>query len=590
MTTTTETSVGGVESAAETDALARDLQMLQELSTKPLGPRMWGYVKLSGPGWLQSAITLGGGSLGSSLYLGVLAGFSLLWVQPLAMILGIVMLSAIGYVTLSTQERPFQAINTHINPVLGWGWALSVAAANVVWCLPQYALASGVLTQNLLPSVLGPEGSVLRAAAASFGSEHWLASNAHNLVIVLVILVVSTVITFSYDRGGKGLKLYELILKLMVASIVLSFVGVVVSLSMKGQIDWAALIGGLVPDFSQFFQPAATYTDKLAAVGEPGSPAHEYWKKLIVAEQRDVMIAAAATAVGINMTFLYPYSLLRKRWQPVHRGLAIFDLSTGMFIPYVIATGCVVIAAGSQFHVQVDPGFVVENGQLVCPETPELAKIKSGYEGILKKRTETLGDVEVSLAEQELAATLVRRDTRALSSALTPLTGKVVADFVFGFGVLAMTLSTISILMLISGFVICEMLGLPDRGAVHKAGMLLAGGAGALGPFIWGQASAYLVVPTSVFGFILLPFAYVTFFLMMNQKKLLGEQAPTGIRRLGWNLVMGIAAGIATIGSVYMIWTKTEWTGIGIVGGFIALALVVQLLRARSDGGVAAGA
>jgi len=60
------------------------------------------YVRLSGPGWLQSAVTLGGGSLSSCMYLGVLVGFSFLWLQPVAMAAGIVMLSAIAYVTLST--------------------------------------------------------------------------------------------------------------------------------------------------------------------------------------------------------------------------------------------------------------------------------------------------------------------------------------------------------------------------------------------------------------------------------------------------------------------------------------------------------
>src|SRR5688572_19311761 len=66
------------------------------------------YFALSGPGYLQSAITLGGGSLAGSLYLGVLAGPGMLWVQPLAMIFGIIMLSAIAYVTLSTGRRPFE--------------------------------------------------------------------------------------------------------------------------------------------------------------------------------------------------------------------------------------------------------------------------------------------------------------------------------------------------------------------------------------------------------------------------------------------------------------------------------------------------
>ena len=41
------------------------------------------FSRLSGPGWLQGAITLGGGSLGGSLYLGMIAGYDLLWLQPL---------------------------------------------------------------------------------------------------------------------------------------------------------------------------------------------------------------------------------------------------------------------------------------------------------------------------------------------------------------------------------------------------------------------------------------------------------------------------------------------------------------------------
>jgi len=43
------------------------------------------FSKLSGPGWLQSAITLGGGSLASGLFLGVIGGYEMLWVQWMAM-------------------------------------------------------------------------------------------------------------------------------------------------------------------------------------------------------------------------------------------------------------------------------------------------------------------------------------------------------------------------------------------------------------------------------------------------------------------------------------------------------------------------
>ena len=42
------------------------------------------------------------------------------------------------------------------------------------------------------------------------------------------------------------------------------------------------------------------------------------------------MIAAAASAVGINMTFFMPFVLLRRKWGREHRGLAKFDLWTAL--------------------------------------------------------------------------------------------------------------------------------------------------------------------------------------------------------------------------------------------------------------------
>ena len=64
---------------------------------------------------------------------GAIGGTSFMWVQPLAMILGIIMLSAIAYVTLSTGERPFQSIYKHVSSILGWGWLGATMLANMVW-------------------------------------------------------------------------------------------------------------------------------------------------------------------------------------------------------------------------------------------------------------------------------------------------------------------------------------------------------------------------------------------------------------------------------------------------------------------------
>ena len=64
---------------------------------------------------------------------------------------------AIAYVTLSTGERPLRAINKHVNPMLGWGWLFASMAANIVWSMPQYALATASFQQNLFPKIFGTD-------------------------------------------------------------------------------------------------------------------------------------------------------------------------------------------------------------------------------------------------------------------------------------------------------------------------------------------------------------------------------------------------------------------------------------------------
>ncbi|MFM1555085.1 MAG: hypothetical protein ACKJR1_01210, partial [Limisphaerales bacterium] len=93
----------------ENDSLAQEKELLTSVENASTSEKIKTYTKLSGPGWLQGAITLGGGSLAGSLYLGVIGGTQLLWLQPLMMIFGVLMLSVIGYVTLSTGKSPFQA-------------------------------------------------------------------------------------------------------------------------------------------------------------------------------------------------------------------------------------------------------------------------------------------------------------------------------------------------------------------------------------------------------------------------------------------------------------------------------------------------
>ena len=145
----------------------RENQLVDEGQTKGALGKAAIYARLSGPGWMQGAITLGGGSLAGALYLGVIAGFGLMWLQPLAMICGIIMLAAIAYVTLSTEQRPFGAINQHLSPVLGWAWLIATIMANIVWCMPQFALGQAAIQQNLIPSLNTDSGGI-RVSAVLF--------------------------------------------------------------------------------------------------------------------------------------------------------------------------------------------------------------------------------------------------------------------------------------------------------------------------------------------------------------------------------------------------------------------------------------
>ena len=581
----------------EESAEVREPEALDGIMQKPLLSRLLIYTRLSGPGWLQSAITLGGGSLASSLFLGCLAGFSLLWLQPVAMVLGIVMLSAIGYVALSTGQRPFGAINKHVNPVLGWGWALATAMANIVWCLPQFSLGAASARLNLFPKLIGP--SVMSETAGKA-----VASGA--------ILFVCLFIIWFYDKGSTGIRIFEWVLKIMVGIIIACFFGVVIKMTAAGALHWGTILGGLVPDPRMFLAPASTFDALLAQTGQFA----DYWRGEIVYMQRDVMISAAATAVGINMTFLLPYSMLAKGWRKSARGLAIFDLSTGLFIPFILATGCVVIAAASQFHAQYHPGLLgepyktrakdgtitvhnVAEGQQVDESTlrelPAPGSLVGNFNGIVDGRIKhemgpsafaELSKVELEAArkalpagDRRIAATLIKRSAFDLAASLQPLTGDMFSHVIFGVGVIGMAVSSIIILMLISGFVVCEMIGVPPKGNAHRLACLLPA-IGVLGPFIWtGKAAFWLAVPTSVFGMVLAPIAYWTFFCMMNSRSLLGDKIPKGGSRVAWNVLMLIACLWVSVGAVYSIWTKTKYYGMAGLGAFLLLALIVHLLR-----------
>jgi len=181
-------------------------------------------------------------------------------------------------------------------------------------------------------------------------------------------------------------------------------------------------------------------------------------------------------------------------------------------------------------------------------------------------------------ADRRMAAMLVKRDNFNLAKTLEPLTGPVVAQYLFGLGVMGLGISAATVLMTINGLCLCELLKKPLGGWTQRIGILMVS-VGAIGAILWKQPAPWLAIPTSAFCTTLLPIAYITFFILMNQKSILGDSMPRGGRRVIWNVLMTLGTVVATFISVWSLWSRLRWWGIAVIVAFIGLILVVHFIR-----------
>jgi manganese transport protein len=426
-------------------ALEAERACLREVDGRasPIG-RWKGYWKLTGPGWLQSAITLGAGSAGSTILAGASFGYKLLWVNPLAMFLGVVVFAAIGRQTLLTHARPYDVFRKRLHPALALFWGLAVFVSSVVWQFPQYSLGTEVLKDIL--SVVG--------------------FSVPRLPIVLVLLAVSTAICWSYGRGSRrALRTFERTLKYMLLFMVGSFFLVVI----KTGIDFKALLNGLFG----FHIPEAQ-------------------------EGVALVLGQLGAAVGVNMTFLFPYTLLARGWGREHLRLKNFDLAVSMFLPFVLATGFVTIACANTLYA---------------------------------KGVRVRGAVDAA-------------------HALEPLIGLTLGRIVFSLGVLSMCFTTMVLEMLICGLVLSEMLGFELHGRAYKASTMLAN-IGALGAF--AALPFWVPVAASSLNLVMIPAAYLGFFLLHNSKGYLGKDIGRGPKAVLWNALLILAILVVAAGAIVKI-------------------------------------
>jgi len=457
-------------SPEDPEILAQEQAELKDLQNKGFGARMRWYSSKSGPGWMQSAMTLGGGSAMAALFAGGYLQYQILWVPPVAMLLGIIMLSALSHQTLSTKTKPFYAMKKFIHPVLAWAWAISALLTTFIWHFPQYALAAG-MTEDILIALTGLE----------------IQSKTNQTLLLLglgiIFLSIGTAVSWNYGKGRKGIKLFETIIKGMIWFILFAFAAVVVNSGFSDRgIEWAELFKGFLPFF----------------ITEDGI----VWNIPSDSRGISIFIAAFSAAVGVNMTFLFGYSYLAKGWGKEHRELARFDLITGMFIPFTLATSLMVIAAATTIYGT----------------------------GILSADSSNISPIQ--------AAAMLE------AAGIPPLFSRLI----FGLGIIGMAMSTIILHMLVSGFAVCEIFGVEPNGWKYRLATLIPA-PGLLGVILWAEMGTWIAIPASAIALIFLPVAYIGFFLLNNSKAYLGEDKPKGQRAFWWNTGMLLAI-LITLGSV----------------------------------------
>ncbi len=429
---------------------------LIDLNQQPFGKRIRGYFKMTGPAWMQSAMTLGAGSAAASVVAGAFFGYELLWVQPIAMFLGVFMMAALGNIVLTKGERGFEIVKRELHPSIAFFWALATIVSTIIWHFGQYALLGGAFWD--LANVVGIENT----------GDSQTVETIVRFAGGFLILGINIVLVWNYGGKSKGIKFYEGFLKWMIRLVVLAFLAVVVVQTFKANVNWGAVVKG----FTTITIPEGGLLTILGAIG---------------------------AAVGINMTFLYPYSILAKGWGKHHKGLARFDLVVSLFLPYIILTSLIIIGMASTVHGNLAEGVTPANFKPI-------------------------------------------QAAQALSGVLGTSLGRIVFDL----GFMGMACGAISAHMICCGFTICEMFGLEYTPKRYRL-FTLAPAIGILGVMI--KSPIWLPVLASAVAFTMLPIAYVSFFILNNKRSYMGDAVGKGWKRIVVNTILLIAVVMSLVGA-----------------------------------------
>lgn len=497
------------------------------------------FSKISGPGiWLTLA-ALSAGSLIGSLGLGQWLGTEALWVQASAMLLGMFSLWAISQISLNTQQSLFSLMKNEWNPSLAWWFAGSALVTNFAWCMPQFRFGAEITGSILFPPLDNKGGKI---------------------GVAFVLLCLSIFLSFWYERSGLHSKLFQWILRLILLSLI-GCLGVSVYVVIPGSgLSFSSIFSGFLPDLNNLTNTSPRFEALLSQTGEFRS----FWEETLVSRQKELILITFSSTLGVNLLFSLPLLLLGRGWRRDHNQFAKFNLFIGLFIPFILCSSCLTIlsAVAHQKMIHSLSEEVSVNTKYSESETiRNLLKERIIFE-IGEEQFQTLPPFQqdekiesLSKPNYILAHLVSQSDIKKWIHYLSD-SGKEPVKYLLGIVVLLISFSTIVILMVLNGHLICEILGKPHKGAPFQTGSLLLA-VSSIGPFVWSDQDAWVADPSYFLSLAIIPYILLSFLLMLNSKELLGRQYPQGIK--GFSLNLGVCLSFLLLGSCsfYLVWNHT---------------------------------
>ena len=325
--------------------------------------KFFGYCKLSGPGFMNAAFTLGAGSFASSVTLGAAYGYDMLWIPLYSFALGLFMLALATRFVTASEISVIKAQDKFHGKFFG-SFATGLVAcfvASIVYNFGQYALGADAVTA--LFSVVN--------------------INVPKNISWILLVAISVPLSLMYGSGDnpKGVKIVENAMKILIGIMLVVFGAV---LCVTG-VDFKAMIKGLL---------IPTLPSGIDGI---------------------VMLIASLTAtIGVMDWVLFNNGMESRGYSENHETLGRFDAVFGGLIPVTLVLSFVSIAFAEAFAGQ--EGIPTDSTALcnaLVSVIPSIWIQLGFYIGIIALVCSSMIGLSVTCATSFYQSTNVKKDTKA---------------------------------------------------------------------------------------------------------------------------------------------------------------------------------